>query len=268
MDDAARDRSARALMPAERQERIAERLRASGGVTVAALQAEFGVSPMTARRDLAVLERLGRARRTHGGAVAPRVTPKEESFRARLEKAHAGKQRLAAAACACVEDGEAVFADSSTTAYFAVRALLDARRRFTMITNSVPLMALLAEQELPRVGLIGVGGLLRQSTSSFVGPQAVEVIGRHFADKLLFSVSGIAADGLLTEADGLEAEVKRAMLRRAREAVLLVEGTKLGHAGLAVIGGCELVSKVLVADAAPGQLRALERTGIPVERVG
>ncbi len=64
------------------------------------LEAEFGVSPMTARRDLATLEQEGRARRTHGGAVLPGFAGHEDSFQQRLEQAQGAKQRLAQAAVA------------------------------------------------------------------------------------------------------------------------------------------------------------------------
>lgn len=44
------------LVPAERRRRVAQMLQESGSVSVAMLKAEFGVSPMTARRDLTALE--------------------------------------------------------------------------------------------------------------------------------------------------------------------------------------------------------------------
>ena len=59
------------MLPAERRRLIAERLRQHGSVSVSGLEAEFRISPMTARRDLDELERRGVARRTHGGAVLP-----------------------------------------------------------------------------------------------------------------------------------------------------------------------------------------------------
>ncbi len=48
---------------------MAERLRASGSVTVAELEEPFGVSLMTAPRDLALLERQRLARRMLGGGT-------------------------------------------------------------------------------------------------------------------------------------------------------------------------------------------------------
>src|SRR4051794_41812411 len=65
----------RALLADARRAAIVERLRVTGSVTVAELEEQFGVSSMTARRDLDGLERRGLARRTHGGAGAPPVPP-------------------------------------------------------------------------------------------------------------------------------------------------------------------------------------------------
>ena len=60
-------------------------MRTTGAVTVAEVEELFGVSPMTARRDLAELERRGVARRTHGGAVLPTISAHEDSFARRLD---------------------------------------------------------------------------------------------------------------------------------------------------------------------------------------
>src|ERR671925_811668 len=92
---ARRMRTAGAMLPDERRRLVAERLREDGSVSVAALEEEFGVSPMTARRDLAELERQGVARRTHGGAVLPGLSSHEDSFFKRLEVAVEAKEQLA-----------------------------------------------------------------------------------------------------------------------------------------------------------------------------
>jgi DNA-binding transcriptional ArsR family regulator len=104
------------ILPDERRRLIAQRLRQHGSVAVSALEAEFGISPMTARRDLDELERRGMAQRTHGGAVLPGLSSHEDSFLQRLEVEVAAKERLAEAALGLLEPGEAVFVDSSTTA--------------------------------------------------------------------------------------------------------------------------------------------------------
>ena len=70
---------------------VVELLRSRGSVTVAELETRFGISLMTARRDLAELERLGLVRRTHGGAVLPAPSGHEDSFATRLEADVAAK---------------------------------------------------------------------------------------------------------------------------------------------------------------------------------
>src|SRR3712207_480594 len=154
------------MLPAERRRLIAERLRQLGSVSVSGLEEEFGISPMTARRDLDELERQGVARRTHGGAVLPGLSSHEDSFVQRLEAAAEAKERLASAAVALIEPGEAVFLDSSTTAYFTARRLVRENVRCTLLTNSVPIMQLVGEAEASQVELVGVGGSLRKLTRS------------------------------------------------------------------------------------------------------
>lgn len=252
----------RPLVPEQRRQLIADRLRAVGSVSVAQLEDEFGVSSMTARRDLQILEREGRARRTHGGAVMPALTRDEDTFASRLERDAGAKRRLGAAAAELVEDGETVFVDCSSTGYYAVRALLDAGRRMALLTPSIAVMHLVARADAPDVELVGLAGSLRRLTSSFVGPQTVRSIETFYADKLLFSVGGIAPGATLTDADPLEAEVKRAMLARARESVLLVDGSKFEKAGLSVIAPASAAAVALIADASREHVRSLADAGL------
>jgi DeoR/GlpR family transcriptional regulator of sugar metabolism len=255
------------LLPAKRRELIAERLRTLGSVHVAALEQEFGISSMTARRDLQLLERAGRAERIYGGAVAPGPARREDPFRTRLGQAIEAKERLGLAACELVADGETVFVDGSTTAYLATRSLLAAGRRISVITNSVPVMDLVASSDVPGTTAIGIAGTLRKATRSFVGPDAIEAIGGHFADKLIFSVQGVAG-GVLYDADPLEREVKRAMIRQARQKLLLIDGSKLSLPGAHEIAALPAVSIVVVDGASATDVRALEALGITVRAVG
>ena len=255
------------MLPDERRRLITRRLRENGSVAVAELEAEFGISPMTARRDLDLLQRSGVARRTHGGAVLPVLSGHEDSFQQRLEVAVAAKERLAAAALGLLEPGEALFIDSSTTGYFLARQIVRAKLRCTILTNAVPIMQLVSEGDAPQVDLIAAGGTLRRLTRSFVGPLAMRAIEAHFADHVAFSVRGLTGDGHLTDPDPLEAEVKRAMIDRARQAILLVDGSKLDRPALTEIATVDRVSVILAADAEDGALRRLQRAGMDVRGV-
>ena len=258
----------RGLLADARRAAIVERLRVTGSVTVAELEAKFGVSSMTARRDLDGLERRGLARRTHGGAVLPAFSAHEDSFASRLEVAADAKQALARAAAAGVQEGESLFIDSSTSGYHVVRALLDRGVSATVITNSLPVMELIAAHPSAAVDLVGVGGMMRRLTRSFVGPFAVHTVLGHIADRLFFSVKGVTPDGALTDPDALEAEVKRAMVAHSEQPVLLLDETKLATHGRSVLGRIADVSTVLAHGLDDERVKALRAAGARVEVVG
>src|SRR5215470_13285473 len=135
------------MLAMARRAAILDLLRDRGAVTVTEVETRFGVSPMTARRDLAELERQGIARRTHGGAVLPSISAQEDSFAQRVEVATDAKAKLAEAAVAMLAPRETVFLDSSSTAYFVARRIVDLGIGVTVITNSLPTMDAIASAE-------------------------------------------------------------------------------------------------------------------------
>ena len=255
------------MMPEERRRRIARLVRESGSVTVSLLESEFGISPMTVRRDLIALEEEGRLRRIHGGAVLPEFAGHEDSFWYRLEEEAAAKERLAEVAVGLLEAGDSVFLDCSTTTYYLARRIMREGPRVTLLTNSVPVMELFMKNETPKTDIIGVGGLMRKLTLSFVGPHAVSMISAHSADRAFVSVKGVTRDGYLTDPDLMEAQVKRAMIRQAANPVLLIDGRKFERQGLSVITHIREVALVLAADAPENWMMALAEAGVEVRRV-
>jgi DeoR/GlpR family transcriptional regulator of sugar metabolism len=166
-----------------------------------------------------------------------------------------------------VEDGEALFLDSSTTAYHLAELLIRENRTVTVVTNALPVIDLIATSGRDTIDLIAAGGQLRRLSRSFVGPVAVEGLRRHWTDHAFLSVKGVAPDGTLTDADPLEAEVKRVMIEHAKRATLLLDGEKLERRGLNVIGPVADCTEVLVADAAGEPLEALRAAGVPIRPI-
>jgi DeoR/GlpR family transcriptional regulator of sugar metabolism len=251
------------LVPEERRRLILELLRERRSITVGTVEQQFGVSPMTARRDLAILVRDGHARRTHGGAVLPDLAAHEDSFRHRLDLEVAEKERLASGVAATLEPGETLFVDSSTTGFYVAQAILAAGVPVTVLTSSLPVMHLIGTDNAPNVDLIALGGTFRALTHSFVGPDTVRTLRGYLVDRVVFSVKGVTREGLLTDADPLEAEVKRAMITHAQRSVLLATRTKFDDRGLAVVAPLRDVDAAYVCDPAPATLRLLDAHGVP-----
>jgi DeoR/GlpR family transcriptional regulator of sugar metabolism len=242
-------------------------VREAGSVTVAGIEQDIGVSAATARRDLALLERRGKVKRTHGGAVLPGVAQHEDSFQQRLGEAVEAKKRLARAASKLLGTEETVFIDSSTTAYYATQRMLAEVHDVTYLTNLVPVMDLFSTADPSRASMVGLGGIFRPLTLSFVGPCTIDAIESYLADRTFFSVKGVTPDGHLTEPNPLEAEVKRAMIRRSESPVLLVDGRKFEQRGASVIAQISEVSLVIAADASRADVERLECLGVEVRSV-
>jgi DeoR/GlpR family transcriptional regulator of sugar metabolism len=249
-----------------RRTAIIEMLRASGAVSVTEVQEHLGVSPMTARRDLAELARRGIAQRTHGGAVLPSISSHEDSFATRLGIETEAKAAVARAAVELISPRDAVFLDSSSTTYFVARRIVELGMALTIVTNSLPVMQLVATQST-EIELIAVGGWLRALTQSFVGPDAVRTVQGHFTDHAFLSVKALAENDMLADADPLEAEIKRAMIAQARESVLLIDRSKLSSRGLNVIGPVSDIKLVLAHGMSEPDQRRMHQHGINLQVV-
>ncbi len=197
----------------------------------------------------------------------PGLAQHEDSFQQRLGEAVEAKKRLARAASKLLQAEETVFIDSSTTAYYATRHMLADAPSVTYLSNLVPVMDLFSNANLSGASMVGLGGIFRPLTLSFVGPCTVRMIESYLADKTFFSVKGITSDGLLTEPNPLEAEVKRAMIRRADSSVLLVDGRKFEQRGANVLAHVSEVSLVLTTDVHQSQWEVLLDLGVKVHSV-
>lgn len=255
------------VVPEERRRLILTMLQERGSVTIAALENEFGISPMTARRDLTLLAQAGRVRRTHGGGVLPEFAAHEDSFRHRLDEDVDEKRRLAAAIAATVEPSESIFVDSSSTSYRFVEAVLKRGVAVTLLTNSLPVMDLVGSSETLNVILVGLGGSFRKLTRSFVGSDTIRAIDGYYADRVVFSVKGISNEGHLTDPDAPEADVKRAMIQHAATVVLAATSRKFDTRALNVIVPAHSVSRAYLAEPPLAGLRLLEAVGVDIRLV-
>ncbi len=250
-----------------RRELVREILLDAGAVTVGEVRERFGVSPMTARRDLDALQRRGFARRTHGGAVLPSIAAPENSFHQRLMAATEAKTELAGAAFALLRPGESIFLDSSTTAYFLALRIAEEEIRLKVTTNSGPVLHVLASRDDPRIELCAVGGMLRRLTGSYVGPQAVRNIRERFADRCFLSVTGVTSDGMLTDADDLEAAVKHAMIEQAGKSVLMLDDSKVSTRGRQAITSIDATALVLAYGISEAVAERLRGQGANVQTI-
>lgn len=246
----------------QRYHLILSRLRERERVEATELAAELGVTGETLRRDLIRLERLGRLRRVHGGAVLPESLSFEPAVATRTE--YAGeKTRIARAALAHLPDGGSVLLDSGSTT-MRLAELFPEDRELTVFTNSLPIALELLTR--PRLSVYTFGGRLRTNTLAEVGEWALRALREINVDVAFLGANAIGDRGLTTP-DPSEAAVKHAMLEAGRKRILLCDHSKFGRVSTAQSAEIGELDLVITDDAIePDYVQLLAKAGVEVER--
>jgi DeoR family transcriptional regulator of aga operon len=247
----------------ERRSRINELIETRERATVRELAARFGVSPVTIRGDLDALAKAGGVIRSHGGALR---CEEDEDIPIDLKQTlhRAEKMRIAEAAARLIRPGETIILDSGTTTAAIASRIAGLRlESLTVITNALNVASVLAP--LSHVRLIMIGGLLRQVSSSLVGPQAEQVLRGLHADRLFLGVDSLDPEiGVMTP-DVLEAQLNALMIEVSQEVVAVADASKFARRSLSVIAGVERLHKLITdTSASPEAVAALRSRGVEV----
>lgn len=252
------------MYAAERRATVTERLTRDGRVSVVELADELGVSGETIRRDLAVLERHGHARRVHGGAVSRSMLQAVELGLAdRESRSSREKLRIAAAAVDHLPGpGGAVVLDAGTSTAALVEHL-PADLELSAITHGTVIAAMLSR--LPQIDLLVVGGRVRGTTAAAVGAGAVEAYEQLRADVAFIGANGVSTERGFTTPDFDEAAVKRAAVRAASRSIVLADSSKLDTDYLVTFAHAGAID-LLITDDGVGreQVARLADTGLEV----
>jgi DeoR family transcriptional regulator, fructose operon transcriptional repressor len=252
------------MLAEERRHRILEILSqtAKGAVSVAELSESLGVSGMTIRRDLEWLEDASLLSRVHGGAVATRLASDEKSFTQRGREHGQQKELIGRLAAEMVGDGESIILDAGTTTHQIARAL-GTRHDLVVITNALPVAEELARW--PAIQTIVLGGILKQRELCMVGPMVTQELARLSVDKAFISTSALSIEMGASDPDLRESEVKQAMIRAAREVILVADSSKWGQRALIQVAPLRSVHRLVTDDGLdPAALAVLEAEGVSV----
>jgi DeoR/GlpR family transcriptional regulator of sugar metabolism len=211
----------------DRHRAILELVRARD-TNVEQLSAALGVSEATVRRDLTMLAKQRHLVRTHGGATAlVGMHEPEASLEERKSAQRDQKDAIAKAAAVHVRDGDTVLLDGGTTCA-ALALHLCSRQDVHVVTNN--LLAVMTLANAPGVRLTIIGGDLRGSSMSTLGPLAELTLSRLSVDKAFLGADGVVAEFGLCEASDQQAYLKECIIKRAAQIFVLADSDKLGRA--------------------------------------
>ena len=231
------------LLSIERHQKILERVASENAVDFASLAEELGVSSMTIRRDLRILEEAGYLKTTRGGASAQILNPQDILLNPRSSDQTLAKTQIGQYAASLIERGEVIFLGTgSTTAVFA--QFLPSNLELTVITPSLAHASLLASRGLD---VISTGGAVKTADLAQTGAIAQDVINRFMATRTIIGSGGVSKSGGLTEFDQVISDINRSMVERSEEVIVLIDPSKAGVIGNYRVAGLDVVDEFVTS---------------------
>ena len=246
----------------ERQKQILSLLSQQGRLSVSEIVTQFSISEATARRDLETLSAKGKVQRVHGGVIAVEQAPPESPILERENEQAEEKARIGRAAASLVDNHETVFLGSGTTVLEIARNLRD-HRDLTVITNSLPVLNILAGRK--EITVVSLGGMLRESELSFIGHITEQALVEVRADKVFMGTRGISLEHGLTNDYLQETLTDRAILKSGREVIIAADHTKVNRVATVLLASLSQMH-LLVTDSKVDKkfVQALKRRSIQV----
>lgn len=225
-------------------------------ISVGELTERLGVSEVTIRKDLTMLEDMGYLVRTRGGAALAEDREHLRTIEARRKEHVLEKEAVAGLASELVSDGDTIYIDSGSTCWMLARRLKEMNLR--VVTNSIDVMVELADA--PGIALFSLGGFYRKDAGSFIGPAALEAVRNFQIGTCFIGTTGITETGVFASQNTMEAQLKREVIGVSGRSVVLADHTKFRNAVFAVFAHAEEID-VLVMDEFP-ELPAVAALGI------
>lgn len=230
------------MMAEERRTQILKIVRSAGRVRVNEVAGLFKTSAVTIRNDLNELHQRGLVLRSHGGAVLPDTILRESPVLERLKAQSDEKRRIGAMAATLIHNGETIILDSGTTTLEIVRQIKK-KQGLQIITNGINIAAELLDARDSQVFI--VGGTVRGESASISGHFAEEMFDQFSADKLFLSGAGCDLDFGVSGANLEETMVNRAMIRIAREIILVADASKFSKRSMTRIASLAEIDTVI-----------------------
>lgn len=250
------------IIPAERLGRIAQLVNKNGSARVDELSKMFGVSVITIRRDLEILEHQGQLEKTHGGAIGRTLITDFPGYAVKRRENKPEKVAIGRAAAALIEPEETVFIGAGTTAAQVLLALKDVRK-LRIVTNNLSAVAQLHDSALE---VIVLGGLYEQHEGCTVGEFQDEMIDKIWVSKVVIGVDGISFKNGLSSPNIQESSIaKKIMAHTEGKIIVVTDHTKVGRRSNFTFATMSDIHVLVTDDGIdPNLVTEIEKTGVEV----
>ena len=224
----------------ERHRRIMALLHQQTSLSVSQLAHMLGVSEVTIRKDLTLLEQQQMLYRVHGSAILANPYIQERHVNDKEKLCSDQKRAIGAYAARLVEPRDTILIASGTTT--------------------------LAEND--ECTVIQLGGVLRNSSFSVVGPFAEQMLRQFSCSKLFFGVDGFDLNYGVTTTNLMGGHLALMMIETVQKVIALVDSSKFGRRGFCKMCDVDRIDMVITDDGvSPIVVEQLQEAGIDVRIV-
>ena len=246
----------------ERRALILSKLQDNKEVSVIALSRQFGISEVTIRKDLTELQRRNLVIRTRGGVIRIPKTESDKDTAVENKRMYntAEKKAIGRLAATFIHDEETIVLDSGTTT-LEVAKNLDRFQRLTVITNSMDIALELLRYN--RFTIILLGGHVRSTSHSMVGPLAEATLRNFYCDKLFLGIDSFNMDEGVSTPNIEEAHLNQNMIEMAKEVIAVCDSSKFNRRSFAFIAPVKKINAVVTDNAVSVDVRSkLKEQGV------
>ena len=250
------------LSIAERHKFILDKLNTFGFVRITDIANELGVTKVTIRKDIRLLEEQGLLYKVHGSArpADPHVADQDVHVKDSIRRDV--KRSIAQRAVELVGASDSIIVASGSTVYaFAEELKRRPWEHLNIVTPFLRLGVLLNDSD--RIHLVQLGGTVHKKSLSVLGDTAVKALDDCICSKVFFGVDGIDPEHGITTSTIEEARLTRRMMQAASQHTVLADSSKFGQRGFGRICSLEEIDVIVTDDGIADQTAAMiEEAGV------
>lgn len=238
----------------ERRADILQILNQNNRVMVNELCEKYGLSEVTIRKDLEILKNRSLLFRIRGGAIripSINIDGKDVGIESKRLFHFKQKKAIGKLAASLIKENETIIIDSGTTTMEVAKNLHNFQN-LTIVTNAIDIA--LEVSKYNRFSVIMLGGHLRESSLSTVGPLAESVLKVCYCDKLFLGVDSINIDEGISTPNIEEANINQTMITMAKETIAVLDSSKFNKRSFAFIAKVKDIDGIVTDEDIPRQI--------------
>ena len=249
----------------ERRADILQLLNQKNRVMVDELSKKYDLSEVTIRKDLEALKQRNLIFRIRGGAIKiPSTNFDVNDARIEAKKLFHYKQKksIGEKASTLINENETIILDSGTTT-MEIAKNLSKFQHLTIVTNAIDIA--LEVSKYNKFNVILLGGHLRESSLSTVGPLAESALKVCYCDKLFLGVDSFNLKEGISTPNIEEANINQTMITMAKETIAVFDSSKFNKRSFAFISKVTDIDAIVTDDDTPHNIvTELKAKGVTV----